>query len=127
MQIVSTTHKLLCFTSKRNVGTIATSFRTRLKPNVQLLTQRQRPSKVHCHYRDKLNNLLKELEIHNIMKQTGSSPGDNPNYGTISLNPSKIMPKGDSIECVLDERYLNSNTEQSHNSSLRYMSRTSGK
>ena len=47
-------------THKNDVGKISTSFRIRLKPNAQLLTQR--PSKVPIHYRDKLNALLKELE-----------------------------------------------------------------
>ena len=47
-------------THKIDVGKIATPFRTRLKPNAQLFTQR--PSKVPIHYREKLNNLLKELE-----------------------------------------------------------------
>ena len=47
-------------THKNDVGKIATTFRIRLKPNAQLITQR--PSKVPIHSRDKLNNLLKELE-----------------------------------------------------------------
>ena len=47
-------------THKNDVGKIATPFRIRLKPNAQLLTRR--PSKVPIHSREKLNNLLKELE-----------------------------------------------------------------
>ena len=39
-----------------------------------------------------------------------------PNYGTTYLNPISIIPKGDSIKCVLDARHLNSNTEQSNES-----------
>ena len=101
-------------THKIDVGKIATPFRIRLKPNAQLITQR--PSKVPIHYRDKLNTLLKELEKHNIMKQIGSSPQDKPVYGTTCLNPFIILPKGDSIKCVLDARHLNSNTEQSDES-----------
>ena len=102
-------------THKNDVGNIATPFRIRLKPNAQLLTQR--PSKVPIHYRDKLNALLKELEKHNIIKQIGSSPQDKPVYGTTYLNPLIIIPKGDSIKCVLDARHLlNSNTEQSDKS-----------
>ena len=62
----------------------------------------QRPSKVPIHYRDKLNVLLKELE--------------KPVYGTTYLNPLIIIPKGDTIKCVLDARHLNSNTEQSDES-----------
>ena len=76
----------------------------------------QRPSKVLIHYRDKLNILLKELEKYNIIKQIGSSPQDKPVYGTTYLNPLIIIPKGDTIKCVLDARHLNSNTEQSDES-----------
>ena len=102
-------YKTCYATHKNDVGKIATLFRIRLKPNAQLITQR--PSKVPIHYRDKLNNLLKELEKHNI-KRIGSSPQDKPVYGTTYLNPLIIIPKGDSIKCVLDARHLNSNTDQ---------------
>ena len=101
-------------TQKKVVGKISTPFRIRLKPNAQLITQR--PSKVPIHYRDKLNILLKELEKYNIIKQIGSSPQDKPVYGTTYLNPLIIIPKGDTIKCVLDARHLNSNTEQSDES-----------
>ena len=101
-------------THKNDVGKIATPFRIRREPNAQLLTQP--PSKVPIHYRDKLNALLKELEKHNVIKQIGSSPQDKPVYGTTYLNPLIIIPKGDSIKCVLDARHLNSNTEQSDES-----------
>ena len=101
-------------THKNDVGKIATPFRIRLKPNAQLITQR--PSKVPIHYRDKLNTLPKELEIHNFIKQISSAPQDKPVYGTTHLNPLIIIPKGDSIKCVLDARHLNSNTEQSDES-----------
>ena len=107
-------HKTCYATHINDVGKIATPFRIRLKPNAQLLTQR--PSKVPIHYRDKLNTLLKDLEKHNIIKQIGSSPQDKPVYGTTYLNPLIIIPKGDSIKCVLDARHLNSNTEQSDES-----------
>ena len=76
----------------------------------------QRPSKVPNHYRDKINALLKELEKYNIIKQISSSPLDKPTYGTTYLNPLTIIPKGDTIKCVLDARQLNSNTEQSDES-----------
>ena len=101
-----------CYAAHKNdVGRIATPFRVRLKPCAQLLTQR--PSEIPIHYRDKLNALLKELDKYNIIKQIGSSPQDKPVYGTTYLNPPIIIPKGDSIKCVLDARHLNSNTEQS--------------
>ena len=73
----------------------------------------QRPSEVPIHYRDKLSPLLKELEKHNIIKQIGSFPQDKPVFGTTYLNPLIIIPKGDTIKCVLDARHLNSNTEHS--------------
>ena len=104
-----------CYATHKNVvGKISTPFRIRLKPNAQLMTQRL--SKVPIHYRDKLNVLLKEQENYNIIKQTGSSPQDEPVYGTTSLNPLIIISKGDTIKCVLDARHLNSNTEQSDES-----------
>ena len=108
------TYKTCYATHKNDVGKISTPFRIRLKPNAQLMTQR--PSKVPIHYRDKLNVLLKELEKYNIIKQIGSSPQDKPVYGTTYLNPLIIIPKGDTIKCVLDARHLNSNTEQSDES-----------
>ena len=107
-------YKTCYATHKNDVGKIATPFRIRLKRNAQLLTQR--PSKVPIHYRDKLNTLLKDLEKHNIRKQIDSSPHDKPIYGTTYLNPLIIIPKGDSIKCVLDARHLNSNTDQSDES-----------
>ena len=53
------------------------------------------------------------LKKNNIIKQIGSSPQDKPVYGTTYLNPLIIIPKGDTIKCVLAARHLNSNTEQS--------------
>ena len=108
-------YKTCYATQKNDVGKIATPFRIRLKPNAQLITQR--PSKVPIHYQDKLNTLPKELEKNNIIKQIGSSSQDKPVCGTTYLNPLIIIPKGDTIKCVLDAQHLNSNTEQSHESS----------
>ena len=101
-------------THKNDVGKISTPFRIRLKTNAQLKTQS--PSKVPIHYRDKLNALLRELEKNNIIKQIGSFPQDKPFYGTTYLNPLIIIPKRDTIKCILDARHLNSNTEQSNES-----------
>ena len=104
------------YATHKNDGKISTPSRIRFKPNAQLMTQR--PSKAPIHYRDKLNILLKELEKYNIIKQIGSSPQDKPVYGTtyFSYYPLIIIPKGDTIKCVLDARHLNSNTEQSDES-----------
>ena len=107
-------YKTCYATHKNDDGKISTPFRIRLKPNAQLMTQR--PSKVPIHYRDKLNVLLKGFEKDNIIKQIGYSPQDKPVYGTTYLNPLIIIPKGDTIKCVLDARHLNSNTEQSDES-----------
>ena len=107
-------YKACYATHKNDVGKISTPFWIRRKPNAQLITQR--PSKVPIHYRDKLNPLLKELEKHNIIKQIGSSPQDKPVHGKTYFNPLIIIPKGDTIKCVLDARHLTSNTEQSDES-----------
>ena len=107
-------YKTCYATHKNDVGRISTPFRIRLKPNAQLITKR--PSKVPIHYRDKLKTLLKELEKYNIIKQIGSSPQDTSVYSTTYLNPLIIIPKGDTIKCVLDSRHPNSNTEQSDKS-----------
>ena len=50
------------------------------------------------------------------MKQIGSYPQDKPVYGTTYSHPLILIPKGDSIKCVLDVRHLNSNREQSDES-----------
>ena len=107
-------YKTCYATHENDVGKISTPFRIKLEPNAQLITQR--PSKVPIHYRDKLNTLLKELEKYNIIKQIGSSPQDKPVHGTTFLNPLIIIPKGDTIKCVLDARHLYSNAEQSDES-----------
>ena len=107
-------YKTCYATHKNNVGRISTPFLIRPKPNALLMTQR--PSKVPIRYRDKLKALLKELEKYNIIKQIGSSPQDKPVYGTIYLNHLIIIPKGDTIKCVLDARHPNSNTKQSDES-----------
>ena len=60
-----------CYAKHRNdVGKISTPFRIRIFENCKLQTQR--PSKVPFHYRDRLNNLLVELEKYNIIKQNSS-------------------------------------------------------
>ena len=55
-------------------------------------------NEVPIHYREKLNNLLEELEKQSIITQIGSSPEDKPNYGTTYLIPLIIVPKGASIK-----------------------------
>ena len=70
-----------CYAKHQNdVGKISTPFRIRIKENCKL--QKQRPSKVPIHYRDRLNKLLVELEKYNIMKQIGSTPDEKHTIGT---------------------------------------------
>ena len=80
--------------------------------------QTQRPTKVPIHYREKLKTLLQELEKHKIIRQIGSNHSETPYYGTTFLNLLIIIPKGDTIEVVLDARHLNSNTDQVYESWL---------
>ena len=102
-------YKTFFATHKNDIGKVATPFRIRLKPYTLFITQR--PSIVPIQYRYKVNALLKELEKYKIIKQIGSSSQNKPVNGTTYLNPLLIIPKGDSIECVLDAHHLNSNTE----------------
>ena len=90
---------------KIDVEKLFTPFRIRIKENCKLQTQR--PSKVPIHYRDRLNNLLLELEKYNIIKQIGSTPDEKHTIGTTFLKPLIIIPKGDAINVVLDARHLN--------------------
>ena len=70
-----------CYAKHKNdVGIISTPFRIRIKENCILQTQR--PSKVPIHYRDRLNNLLVELEKYKIIKQLGSTPDGKHTIGT---------------------------------------------
>ena len=95
---------------KNDVGKTSTPFRIRIKENCKLQTQR--PSKVPIHYRDRLDELLLELEKYNIIKQIGSTPDEKHAIGTTFLNPLIIIPRGDAIKVVLYARHLNSNTNQ---------------
>ena len=100
-----------CYAKHKNdVGKISTPFRIRIKENCKLQTQT--PCKVPIHYRDRINKLLTELEKYNIIKQFGSSSDEKHTIGTTFLNPSIIIPEGDSIKVVLDARHLNSNTNR---------------
>ena len=60
-----------------------------------------------------LKTYLKNLKNITLSKKSKSSLEDKPNYGTTYLNPFVIIPKSDSIKCVLEARRLNSNKEQS--------------
>ena len=71
---------------------------------------------VPIHYREKLKNLLQELEKHKIIRQIGSNPSDTPYYGTTFSNRLNVIPKGDTIEVVLDARHFKSNTDQVYES-----------
>ena len=100
-----------CYAKHRNgVGKLSTPFRIRIKENCKLQTQI--PTKTPIHHRDRLNELLVELEKYNIIKQIGSTPDAKHTIETTFLNPLIKIPKGDAIKVVLDARHLNSNTNQ---------------
>ena len=70
-----------CYAKHKNdVGKFFTPFRIRIKENCKLQTPR--PSKVPIHYRDRLNELLTELEKYNIIKQIDSSSDEKHTIGT---------------------------------------------
>ena len=64
-----------------------------------------------------MNALLDDLQKKGILKQTGSRPHEKSNHGTFFLNPLKTLKENDSFKIVLDARYLNSNTDNSYQSS----------
>ena len=71
----------ICYAKHRNdEGKNSTPFRIRPKENCELQTQR--PSKVPFRYRDRLKQLLVELEKYNIIKQIGSTPDEKHTIGT---------------------------------------------
>ena len=62
------------------------------------------------HYRDRPEIFLNELQRAGIIHQTG-------NYvemGSLFTNPIIILPKGDTVNLVIDARYLNSITDLSN-------------
>ena len=91
-----------------DVGKITQDFHIKLKKDAEL--QKQRPSKVPLHYRDRLEILLNELQRARIIREIGSDV----ERGSFFTNPIIILPKGDIVKLVIDARYLNSITDLSN-------------
>ena len=92
---------------KYDVGKLRQPFNIPLQKDAKL--RKQRPSKVPLQYRDKLNELLKELEENKIIREMGKE--NDTEMGTAFINPIIILPKGNLIKIVIDARYLNSITD----------------
>ena len=78
------TTKIVMLNTEMTYGKTSTLFRIRNKENCKLPTQRL--SKIPGHYKDRLNNLLAELEKYNIIKQIGSTPDEKHTIVTTFLN-----------------------------------------
>ena len=90
-------------TSKFDVEKFSSPLHLPLKPDA--VFKKQRVGKVPIHLQDQVNRLLEILEQYEII-----SPGNKeqqPNGNTF-INPVIILAKGESLNIVLDARYLNS-------------------
>ena len=87
---------------KYDVGKIQQKFHVTLKENSEL--KKQRASRVPLHYQSKLEALLEELQRADIIREMG----DDIEMGSMFINPTIILPKGDTIKLVIDAGYLNS-------------------
>ena len=87
-----------------DVGKTRQKFHVTLKPKVEL--ERQRPSKVPLHLKQKLEKLLTQLKDADIIREMG----DDDEMGSLFVNPIILMPKNDYVKLVIDARYLNSVT-----------------
>ena len=95
-------------TSKFDVGKISSSLHLPLKPDA--VFKKQRASKVPIHLHDKVNRLLDILEQYNIISPVNKE--EQPKGNTF-VNPVIILAKGESLNIVLDARYLNSLIDES--------------
>ena len=80
-------------------------FHVTLKPNVEL--QRQRPTKVPFHLREKLEKLLTQLKDADVIREMC----DDDEMASLFVNPINLMPRSNYVKLVMDERYLNSVTD----------------
>ena len=87
------------------LGKTRQKFLVTLKPNVEL--KRQRTTKVSLHLRDKLEKLLTQLKVADIIRDMG----DDDEMGSLFVNPIILMPKNDYVKLVIDTCYLNSVTD----------------
>ena len=92
---------------KYDVGKLKQKFHVKLLPNSTLA--KQRPSKVPLHYQEKLENLLEQLWKSGIIGEMGTDK----EMGSEFINPIIILAKGNTVNLVIDARYLNSITDLS--------------
>ena len=96
--------------SQRNfdVGKTRQSFHVTLKPNVEM--ERQRPSKVPLHLKEKLDNLLTQPKDADIIREKG----DDNEMASLFVTPVILMPKNDYVNLVIDARYFSSVTDHTN-------------
>ena len=87
------------------LGKITKKFHPCMKKDAKL--RKQRPSKVPLHYRNCVENVLKELQQAGIIRKKGSDV----EMCSLFTNPIIILQKGDTVEMVIDARYLNTNID----------------
>ena len=90
---------------KFDVGKTRQTFRVKIKWNIEL--ERQRPSKVPLHLKEKLEKFLTQLKDGDIIQEMG----DDYEMGSLFVNPIILMPKCDFVKLVKDARFLNSVTD----------------
>ena len=91
-----------------DVGKISQEFHVKLKNDADL--RKQRPSKVTLHYRERLKTPLNEMQRAEIFRGMGSDV----EFGSLFTNPIIFLPKEDTVELLIDARYLNSITHLSN-------------
>ena len=74
--------------------------------------EKQRPSKIPIHLRDKLEKLMDELIQAGIIRELN----ENDDMNSWFVTPVIILPKKDYVKLVIDTRYLNSITDTSSSS-----------
>ena len=90
-------------TSKFDVGKISSPLHLPLK--LDAVFKKQRASKVPIQLQDKVNRLLDILEQYENISPVNKE--EQPKGNTF-INPVIILAKGESLQIVLDARYLNS-------------------
>ena len=90
-------------TSKFDVEKISSPLHLPLKPDA--VFKKQRADKVPIHLQDQVNRLLDILEQYEIISPVNK---EQQPKGNTFINPVIILAKGESLNIVLDGRYLNS-------------------
>ena len=90
-------------TSKFDVGKINSPLHLPLKPDA--VFKKQRASKVLIHLHDEVNRLLDILKQYDIISPVNKE--EQPKRNNF-INPVIFLAKGESLNTVLDARYLNS-------------------